>query len=65
MLSNKFKEHNTLVVSTNTCGYCIKAKSLLEHYNIKYNELKLDEIHGADQMEIANCIYGRNPRYVP
>ena len=54
-----------MIVSTNTCGYCFKAKALLEHYNIQYNEVKLDEIHGLDQMEVANCIYGKNARYVP
>ena len=39
-----FQDSKTLIVSTNTCGYCFKAKSLLEHYNLKYNEVKLDEI---------------------
>jgi hypothetical protein len=25
----------------------------------------LDEIYGQDQMEVANCIYGKEQRFVP
>jgi glutaredoxin len=25
----------------------------------------LDEIYGEDQMEVANCIYGKERRFVP
>ena len=65
MLNSMYGEHKTLMVSTATCGFCHKAKALLEHYNIKYNEVKLDEIQGIDQVEVANCIYGDKRRFVP
>ena len=53
------------VVSTTYCPYCNKAKSLLNRYGIEHEEMMLDELHGNDQVEFANCIYGRNQRFVP
>jgi glutaredoxin len=38
---------------------------LLDRYNIKHQEIVLDEINPNDAMEFSNCIYGRNQRFVP
>ncbi len=46
------------VFSTTYCPYCTKAKKLLDKNEVEYTEVMLDEISGADQMEVANCIYG-------
>ncbi len=54
-----------LVISTTYCPYCNKAKSLLNRYNIEHHEIMLDEINPNDAIEIANCVYGKNQRYVP
>ena len=54
------------VFSTGYCPYCTKAKKLLDKNEVKYTEVMLDEISGADQMEVANCIYGIDERrFVP
>ena len=52
--------------STTYCQYCTKAKKLLEKNSVAYTEVMLDEISGVDQMEVANCIYGKDERrFVP
>jgi len=53
------------VFSTTYCPYCTKAKKLLEKNEVEYTEIMLDEISGVDQMEVANCIYGEDRRFVP
>ena len=37
----------------------------MNRYNIEYEEIMLDDINPNDAMEIANCVYGKNQRYVP
>ena len=64
-LKQKMAEKTALVISTTYCGYCNKAKSLLGRYNIEHSEIVLDNLNPNDQMEISNCIYGRNQRFVP
>ncbi len=59
-LQQIFSEKQATVVSTTYCGYCNKAKKLLDKENVQYREIMLDEIYGEDQMEVANCIYGTN-----
>ncbi len=54
-----------LVISTTYCSYCNKAKNLLDRSNIDHQEIVLDNLEPNDQIEIANCIYGKNQRYVP
>jgi glutaredoxin len=58
-------EKTALVISTTYCGYCNKAKSLLNRYEIPTSEIVLDTLEPTEQMEISNCIYGRNQRFVP
>lgn len=53
-------EKTGFVVSTTYCPYCNKAKSLLDRNNIEHSELVLDTLNPNDQMELANCIYGKN-----
>jgi len=36
------------VISTTYCGYCNKAKKLLEKENVEFKEIMLDEIYGED-----------------
>lgn len=57
-LRQKLMEKTALVVSATYCGYCNKAKSLLNRNNIEHNEIVLDKLEAIDQMELANCIYG-------
>lgn len=39
---------------------------MLDKNGVGYTEIMLDEISGADQMEVANCLYGEdNRRFVP
>ena len=64
-LRQKMAERTALVISTTYCGYCNKAKSLLEKYQIPTNEIVLDTLNPNDQMEISNCVYGKNQRFVP
>lgn len=64
-LREKMAEKTAFVVSTTYCSYCNKAKSLLQRNNIEHNEIMLDTLEATDQMEIANCLYGRNQRFVP
>ena len=53
------------VFSAGFCPYCTKAKKLLDKNEFEYTEIMLDEISGVDQMEVANCIYGDDRRFVP
>lgn len=64
-LSELISEKQATVFSTTYCPYCTKAKKLLDKNNVGYNEIMLDEISGQDQMEVANCIYGDDRRFVP
>ncbi len=64
-LKKKMAETTALVVSTTYCGYCNKAKSLLNRYSIPTTEIVLDTLDPIDQMELSNCIYGKNQRFVP
>lgn len=59
-LQNLVNKKPAFVVSTTYCPYCNKAKSLLNRFGIEHDEIMLDELEGMDQMEMANCIYGRN-----
>ena len=37
------KENNTVVIYTSSlCGFCYKAKALLEKYKINFNEVNID-----------------------
>ena len=65
MIEKKMEEQPALVISTTYCSYCNKAKSLLKRYNIGHTEYMLDDMNPNDSMEIANCVYGRNQRFVP
>ena len=38
---------------------------MLDLNKVEYKELMLDELYGEDQVEIANCIYGQDRRFVP
>lgn len=58
-------EKQATVFSTGYCPYCTKAKKLLDKNQVEYTEVMLDEISGVDQMEVANCIYGDDRRFVP
>jgi glutaredoxin len=53
------------VISTTYCPYCTKAKRVLDAASVSYKELMLDEIQGEEQMDAANCIYGKGRRFVP
>lgn len=64
-LKKMMEEKPALVISTTYCGYCNKAKSLLNRYSIEYQEMVLDTMNPNDSMEIANCVYGRSQRFVP
>ena len=58
-------ENTTTVFSSSYCPYCPKAKELLTKNNVGFTEVILDQLNPNDQMEIANCIFGMNQRYVP
>lgn len=64
-LAEIIAEKQATVFSTTYCPYCNKAKKLLDKNGVGYTELMLDEISGVDQMEVANCIYGEDRRFVP
>lgn len=65
MIKAKLQEKAGLIISTTYCPYCNKAKSLLDRYNIEHQDIVLDSINPHEAMEIANCVYGKNQRYVP
>ena len=58
-------EKQATIFSTNVCPYCTKAKKLMDKNGVEYKEVLLEEIAGVDQMEVANCIYGEDRRFVP
>ena len=64
-LSEIINSRQATVISTTYCPYCTKAKKTLDANKIKYQEIMLDEIYGEDQLEVANCIYGEERRFVP
>ena len=59
-------EQQALILTTTSCKHSQKGKQYLEEHNIEYKELALDrDTLGFDQMEVANCIYGKERRFVP
>ena len=64
-LAELINQQQATVFSTTYCPYCVKAKKVLDRNNISYKEIMLDEIHGEDQVEVANCVYGADRRFVP
>mgnify|MGYP003695065973 CR=1 FL=1 len=56
------KEKQVMILSTDRCGYCVKAKNLLEQNSIGFREVNMDKMHPNDSYEVVNCIFG-TPRY--
>ena len=42
-----------VVYSTGFCGYCQRAKALLQHKGIPYREIRIDEVPGAREEMLA------------
>lgn len=42
------KSRQATLISTTYCGYCTKAKRLLQQNDIQYNEIMLDRLSGDD-----------------
>merc|ERR1719253_390765 len=64
-LNDLISQKQATVFSTTYCPFCVKATKILDRNNVEYSEVKLDEMYGEDQMEIANCVYGEERRFVP
>ena len=52
-------EKQATVISTSYCPYSIKTRRLLERHEVEYNDILLDRLYGEDQMEVANCLFGK------
>ena len=65
LLLERFGEAAATVFQSSYCPYCPKAKELLKRNGVPFTEVTLDHLNPNDQMEIANCIFGMNQRYVP
>ncbi|CAI2384188.1 unnamed protein product [Moneuplotes crassus] len=66
ILQKKMMEKPVFVVSTNTCPYCVKAKTLLDNNKVEATEFNLDEFSDEDRVEFGHCIWGALPRrFVP
>ena len=62
----RLEQTRALVISTTVCPACTKAKSILDRNSVEYKEISLDLLNQQDSTEVANCVYGENPRrYVP
>ena len=64
-LKQMISQKDAYVVSATYCPYCNKAKQLLDHYKLSYDELMLDSINPHDSIEFSNCIFGNGVRFVP
>lgn len=67
--ADKLKEivtqNKAVILSSEQCVYCNKAKKLFQTAGVPYHELKLDTLHPNDTYEIVNCIFGSPEYYVP
>ncbi len=60
------QEKPVFVVSSNSCPYCVKAKTLLENNNVEATEFNLDNYSDEDRIEYGHCIWGAmSRRFVP
>ena len=65
LLTERMNEERALIISGKNCTWSPKTKNLLGQYNIAYSEVVIDDLAPYDMMEIANCIFGKEERYVP
>jgi len=64
IISLKITKNPVVIYSKTTCGYCTKARNLLDNEGISYLSLQIDEIEGG--MDLFRSIYSHtNSRYVP
>lgn len=64
-LTELISQHKAVVLSSDNCVYCNKAKKLLDTQKVAYHEIALDKLHPNDSYEIVNCVFGRPEYYVP
>ena len=67
-LDRALEQRRALVVSTQSCPACVRAKNLLDRSSIKYAEVRLDFLGEDDQIAVSKCVYGdewNRRRYVP
>ena len=65
LILERLREDTATVFSNSNCPYCPKAKELLKKDGVGHTEVMMDHLNPNDQMEIANCIFGMQQRYVP
>lgn len=62
----KMEENHIFMVSSDRCGYCVKAKDFLKSKNIPLTEFNVDKLSEQEKFEFGNCIYGTmEQRFVP
>ncbi|MCE5248650.1 glutaredoxin family protein [bacterium] len=53
---------NILLFALSTCGWCKKAKRLLDEMGVEYSYIDVDLTEGEERRTVENEMYSWNPR---
>ncbi|NPV14815.1 glutaredoxin family protein [candidate division WOR-3 bacterium] len=56
------KKHRVTLFALSTCGWCRRAKDLLNSHNIEYEYIDVDLCVGKEREEVVNHVQQINPR---
>ena len=59
IIDEQVGEHCIFLYSTTVCGYCTKAKSLLNHINAEYGVAELDTMSSRESGNVFNNLVKR------
>jgi len=51
--------HTVIIYTLSSCPYCIKAKELLDHKNISYQEISVDNYNAEQRLELKHKAGGK------
>ncbi len=55
-------KHKVFVYALSTCGWCRKAKEMLEQHGIEYDYVFVDQLTGDERNEAMDTLRSLNPR---
>ena len=56
------KDHTVRLYALSTCGWCRKAKELLDSQGVEYEYIYVDQCQGDERTEVTAAVKELNPR---
>ena len=58
----KNNKHKVFVYALSTCGWCKKAKEMLEQNDVEFEYVFVDQLTGDDRTAVMDAVRALNPR---